>query len=108
REQRDLQERQVAQRQMMSQAEAGLRDQREALTRLMGELKRLHQEVRARDEATVQLLRRQNEELRASLAHAAPAAARKVPAPKATTASDRHERAKGDSATGRLPPAARP
>jgi hypothetical protein len=66
-EQRDLQERQVAQRQMMSQAEAGLRDQREALTRLMGELKRLHQEVRARDEATVQLLRRQNEELRASL-----------------------------------------
>jgi pSer/pThr/pTyr-binding forkhead associated (FHA) protein len=66
-EQRELQERQVAQRQMMGQAEAGLREQREALTRMMGELKRLHQEVRSRDEATVQLLRRQNEELRAAL-----------------------------------------
>jgi hypothetical protein len=44
-----------------------MREQREALTRMMGELKRLHQEVRARDEATVQLLRRQNEELRAAL-----------------------------------------
>jgi pSer/pThr/pTyr-binding forkhead associated (FHA) protein len=108
REQRDLQERQVAQRQMMSQAEAGLRDQREALTRLMGELKRLHQEVRARDEATVQLLRRQNEELRASLAHGEAPAARKVPVPKATTASGRHEPAKSDSATARLAPAARP
>jgi pSer/pThr/pTyr-binding forkhead associated (FHA) protein len=75
REQRDLQERQVAQRQMMGQAEAGLREQREALTRMMGELKRLHQEVRARDEATVQLLRRQNEELRSALAQAEPAAA---------------------------------
>jgi pSer/pThr/pTyr-binding forkhead associated (FHA) protein len=71
REQRELQERQVAQRQMMSQAETGLREQREALTRMMGELKRLHQEVRARDEATIQLLRRQNEELRASQAQPA-------------------------------------
>jgi pSer/pThr/pTyr-binding forkhead associated (FHA) protein len=68
REQQELQERQVAQRQMMGQAEAGLREQREALTRMMAELKRLHQEVRARDEATVQLLRQQNEELRATLA----------------------------------------
>jgi hypothetical protein len=34
---------------------------------MMGELKRLHQEVRSRDEATLQLLRRQNEELRAAL-----------------------------------------
>jgi len=71
REQKDLQERQVAQRQMMSKAETGLREQREALTRMMGELKRLHQEVRARDEATIQLLRRQNEELRASQAQSA-------------------------------------
>jgi hypothetical protein len=38
---------------------------------MMGELKRLHQEVRARDEATIQLLRRQNEELRASQAQPA-------------------------------------
>jgi pSer/pThr/pTyr-binding forkhead associated (FHA) protein len=68
REQRELQERQVAQRQMMGQAETGLREQREALTRMMAELKRLHQEVRARDEATVQLLRQQNEELRTALA----------------------------------------
>src|SRR5205085_7348329 len=67
-EQRELQERQVAQRQMMSQAEGSLREQREALTRMMVELKRLHHEVRERDEATVQLLRRQNEELRAALA----------------------------------------
>lgn len=74
REQRDLQERQVAQRQMMGQAETGMREQREALTRMMGELKRLHQEVRARDEATVQLLRRQNEELRATLSQTGAAA----------------------------------
>jgi pSer/pThr/pTyr-binding forkhead associated (FHA) protein len=67
REQRDLHESQVAQRQMMSQAEAGLREQREALTRMMGELKRLHQEVRARDEATIQLLRKQIEEMRSAV-----------------------------------------
>jgi len=79
REQRELQERQVAQRQMMGQAEAGLREQREALTRMMSELKRLHQEVRSRDEATVQLLRRQNEELRAALGRSAPGAARSEP-----------------------------
>jgi hypothetical protein len=67
REQKEVQERQVAQRQMMSQAETGLREQREALTRMMGDLKKLHQEVRARDEATIQLLRKQIEEMRSTV-----------------------------------------
>jgi hypothetical protein len=34
---------------------------------MMGELKRLHQEVRARDEATIQLLRKQIEEMRSAV-----------------------------------------
>jgi pSer/pThr/pTyr-binding forkhead associated (FHA) protein len=67
RDQKEVQERQVAQRQIMSQAETGLREQREALTRMMGDLKKLHQEVRARDEATIQLLRKQIEEMRGAM-----------------------------------------
>jgi pSer/pThr/pTyr-binding forkhead associated (FHA) protein len=60
-------ERERRQRQMMEQAETSLRDQREALTRMMAELKQLHQEVRTRDAATIQLLRQQNDELRAAM-----------------------------------------
>jgi pSer/pThr/pTyr-binding forkhead associated (FHA) protein len=75
RERQDLQERQVGQRQLMSQAEAQLREQRDALTKMMGELKRLHQEVRSRDEATIQLLRKQNEEMRAAMAQQSAAVA---------------------------------
>jgi pSer/pThr/pTyr-binding forkhead associated (FHA) protein len=60
-------DRERRQRLMMEQAETSLREQREALTRMMGELKQLHHEVRSRDSATLHLLRQQNEELRAAL-----------------------------------------
>jgi pSer/pThr/pTyr-binding forkhead associated (FHA) protein len=62
-----LADRERRQRAMMEQAETSLREQREALTRMMGELKQLHQEVRSRDAATLHLLRQQNDELRVAL-----------------------------------------
>jgi pSer/pThr/pTyr-binding forkhead associated (FHA) protein len=62
-----LADRERRQRAMMEQAETSLREQRAALTRMVGELKQLHQEVRSRDAATLHLLRQQNEELRAAL-----------------------------------------
>ena len=58
---------QARQRGLIEQAEAGLQKQRDELARMMAELHALHQTVRDREEAALQLLRRENAQLRQSL-----------------------------------------